>query len=281
MNFGVIIRSIGERTEELCYESVRQSVAESDIHILRNYYPSYKVFLEMFKIAKKMEYDWFLGLDADVILCENWLDLFKSKIENKNCDDIFRVQFYVKDGITFNNLVRGNNFYNGRFLELSTKYLKENIRIGKYWFLYKRGNYNTGYFTKPETSIRTHFREKKDILDAIYDEIIGYHAYEQYYSEIFRQYITRKQRDAGFATKHGNGFLCAENQQTLLHDNMMEQYIANIAWNTGDDFTVKHVDGRIRGKIEKYLFEKYNICENSKLNISLKDFYKKAGNTGI
>ena len=44
---------------------------------------------------------------------------------------------------------------------------------------------------------------------------------------------------------------------------MMEQYIANIAWNTGNDFTVKHVDGRIRSKIEKYLFEKYNIYENS------------------
>lgn len=275
MKFGVIIRSIGERTEKLCYESVKQYIPDENINLLRNYYPSYKAFLKMFKIAKKEKYDWFLGLDADVILKENWFDLFKSKIENNQCDNIFRVHFYVKDGITGNNLVRGNNFYNGKYLKLSKKYLKENIIIGRFWFYYKNKGFNTGYFTKPESAIRTHFREKLNIPDKTFEETVGYHSYEQYYSEIFRQYITRRKREPEYINKSGNGFLSLENQGGLLKENKLEQYVANIAWNDFEKFKIKHIDGRIRNKIIRYLIDKYNILENQSVDFNLADFYEK------
>ena len=42
MKFGVFIRSIGERTEKLSYESVKQSIADENIHIIRYYYPATK-----------------------------------------------------------------------------------------------------------------------------------------------------------------------------------------------------------------------------------------------
>ena len=59
MKIGVYVRSIGERTERLCLESCYQYVDPSDVHLLKNYFPSYEVYREMFKRANKSEYDWF------------------------------------------------------------------------------------------------------------------------------------------------------------------------------------------------------------------------------
>ena len=67
MKFGVYVRSIGERTERLCLESCYKYVDPSDVHLLKNYFPSYNVYREMFNRADKSDYDWFLAVDADIV----------------------------------------------------------------------------------------------------------------------------------------------------------------------------------------------------------------------
>ncbi len=275
MNFGVVIRSIGERTEQLCYDSVAQCLPKQKIHIVKNYYPSYNAYLKMFQIAKKEKYDWFLGLDADVILKPNWYKLFLEKIADGKCDDLFRIHFYVQDQITEQKLVRGNNFYNGKYTQQSENFLKKCILVGKFWFYFKNKGYNSGYFTKPESSIRVLFRERLNIHDFIFNETIGYHSYEAYYSEIFRQYLTRKKRDPFFSQKPENNFLKKESQLFLKNSKDIDKYIANLAWNSEKDFDFKNIDGRIREKIIKYMKEKYNISENKSIIMNLDTFYKK------
>jgi len=75
MRFGVFIRSIGERTEQLCAESCYQCLPPENVHILRNYYPSYNVYRAMFQEALKLGYEWYMGLDADVILLPGWMKI--------------------------------------------------------------------------------------------------------------------------------------------------------------------------------------------------------------
>lgn len=272
LNFGVIIRSIGERTEKLCYESVRQYISEDKIHILRNYYPSTKAFLKMFEIAKNQNYDWFLGLDADIVLGKNWFDLFKSKVKDEKTNDFFRIHFFVKDGITHTNLVRGNNFYNAKYLKLSEKYLRYNIKVGNSWFYYKLMGLSTELFTKPESSILIHFEKKHSIFNKVFDEVIGYHSYEQYYSEIFRQYITRRVRDPEYINNYGKEFIGLDCRKKLLKDNQIDRYVANLAWHN-NDFVVQTPNGQILKEITTILL-KNGISEKMEININLHQFYK-------
>lgn len=272
MNFGVIIRSIGERTEKLCYESVKQYIAEDNIHILRNYYPSTKAFLKMFEIAKNQKYDWFLGLDADVVLRKNWFDLFKSKLKDEETNNFFRIHFFVQDDITHTNLVRGNNFYNAKYLELSEKYLKYNIKVGESWSHDAFKDLPTILFTKPESSIHIHFERNHNIFNKLFDEVIGYHSYEQYYSEIFRQYITRRVRDPEYINNNGMEFLELECQKKLLKNNQLDRYVANLAWHN-NDFVIQIPNGQILKEITTTLL-KNDISEKGEINILLYQFYK-------
>ncbi len=272
MKFCVFIRSIEERTEGLSYQSVRKHIPEEDIFIIRNQFPSYKAYSSMFRIAIQKKLDWFLGLDADVILAPNWFETFKKRTDEGK--DYFRIHFLTKDLITNQFLVRGNNFYNGQMAEKSYYYLRKNINIGRFWFFYKWKGFHSGYFLKPETSIRTHFKTG-DVLDQTFQESIGWHGYEQYYYEIYRQYLTRRFRDPAFATKDGNEFLNFSLQDPYFIEND-EKKVAAMAWQDFSNWNLKSIDGRINAKIKQRL-ERLGVQELLPIKFDIDDFYKKRG----
>lgn len=271
MKIGVIIRSIGERTEKLCYESVSQCIPDVNIHIVRDYFPSYKAYIKMFEIAKSRNYDWFLGIDADVVLRNDWLYIFEKQLLAKKHDDIFRYHFMIKDYITRAELSRGNHFYNGKYIDLALKYLKYNVRIGRFWFFYKLFGYNKKLFLKPESEIQVHML-KHNLIETSSEEIIGWHGYEQYYSEIFRQYLVRYHRDPGFINSFGKDFLPLERQKELLSSEDFDRYIANIAWNNANRWKLESIDGRIKNEIISFM-ESIGISEKSPNELSIDDFY--------
>lgn len=274
MRFGVFIRSTGERTEKLCEQAVRLHVPAENIHLLRGYYPSYKVFQKMFKIAGRERYDWYLGLDADVVLRKDWLELFQQKLANEETNQYFRIFFHVRDAMAAQPIVRGNNWYNFQHHDLTFKYYKRNIRIGRYWFYYKHKGFGSGCFTKPESSIRTHMRKESGILDHSFKEIVGWHGFEQYHAEIFRQYLTRYRRDPNFINTAGNEFLRADWRNDLIQNNDMEKYAANLGWNCGPDWKAKYVDARMNARIQHYL-QKRGVAEKPVLRMSLDEFYDR------
>ena len=59
INFGVIIRSISERTENICYESCEKAIPKENIHLVKNIYPSFRAHIKTFEIAINHKYDWF------------------------------------------------------------------------------------------------------------------------------------------------------------------------------------------------------------------------------
>jgi hypothetical protein len=272
MNFGVIIRSIGERTERLCHESAALHVPEQNIHLLRNYCPSYKAYREMFKIAGARGYDWYLGLDADVVLKENWWELFNKNIKAAREKGAFRFHFAVMDKLMSAPVFRGNHFYNGQYTGICAQFLEHNIRIGRYWFYYRFKGLRPGLFLKPETSIRTHMREKLAVEDAIFDEIIGFHSYEQYYAEIYRQYITRRRRDTDFINKLSFNYLDSTRADMLRTTGDMDRFVACLAWNAASEWKIKTIDGRINSKARMFL-EDQGIAEKAGILCSLDDFY--------
>ena len=98
MNFGVFVRSIGERTERLCLEACYQCLPRENVHLLKDYYPSYNVYRAMFSGAKRHRYDWYMGLDADVILEPNWIQRVEEKIELLSAkSEVYKFTFKLHD----------------------------------------------------------------------------------------------------------------------------------------------------------------------------------------
>lgn len=212
MNFGVIIRSIGERTETLCLEACRRVLPKSKIHIVRDYYPTYRAYRQMYNISLEKEYDWYLGLDADVVLKDNWLDVAEKKINELAGEDYFGFSFSIRDKF-LRNLDRGNHFYCGRFTKRAL------------WFLENR----TRDSLKPESYISRYLKSDNPPKKGRYfkDIVIGYHGYEQFYKHIYYRFLLRRfriQRDPEGKEKYVNLFKNVKNLGDL------DFYAGKLGW---------------------------------------------------
>lgn len=271
MHFGIYIRSIGERTEQLCIDSCGQYIDLKDIHVLRNYFPSYNIYREMFNRAVKSEYDWFLGIDADVVLYENWFKIVHKDIEHCINKKVFKFTYLVDDYIFREPIDRGNHIYNNAFSKYALKELKKNIFISKLPRFLKK-HYEIGRYLKPETSLRGRLLKTKNLLNFNYTEVIGVHGAEQYLSEVFRRFAVRANRNSEYANKYN--FLHQSNQESLHQQGDIDRYVANLGWNYG----MKHHFGRVDARtLEKYrkILKEIGITERNKINKDLTWFYNK------
>jgi len=186
MKIGVIIRSVGERTAQLCYDAVAQTMPDTSISIVENHYPFSSAIYRMVEIAEHAKYDWYLGLDADVILCPTWLDIAQHYMSDK----YYRIDFIGIDRFIGQAPV-GAHLYNGRF----------NAKI-------RKALGQTENTTKPEGNIR-------HIIDVPQHQptvLIGHHGFEQYRRDIFARFALRAVRNPEYVKKHGlfSGKLCVE-----------------------------------------------------------------------
>lgn len=176
IRFGIIIRSIEERTEKLCYDSCLQAVPKENIHIVRNIYPSFKAYIEMFKISIEYKYDWFLALDADMVLFPNWFDMVAEKIYKYNKSNLFVFGHLVEDKF-LGTIDRGNHCYNGFYSELAieavSKAIKESVKLERYIKKYIKGIKRIPTFT----------------------EKIAWHGFEQYNKDIYFRFWNRRRRN--------------------------------------------------------------------------------------
>lgn len=271
MKFGIYIRSIGERTEQLCIDSCKQYIDSEDIHILRNYFPSYNVYREMFNRAEKSDYDWFLAVDADVVLSPNWHDMVIEKIEGVDPKNTFKFTFRVYDPIYCNLIDRGNHVYNNTFTPLAIGALKKNILISRLPRIFKRF-FNSGYYLKPETSLRGVLKEKHGLSNFNYPEVIGIHGTEQYYCEIFRTFLIRSKRNPEWINKYE--FLQKNKQKQLFLQNEFELYVANLGWHHGDSCALNKIDSINIGLYQEIL-KKFKIQEREPLEMAIGEFYEK------
>lgn len=204
---GVFIRSVGERTERLCIEACRSCLPAEQVHLLRDFTPSYRVYEEMFRRAATAQYDWFLGLDADVVLRSDWLGLAKQYYAQVSKGDWLVFSLAVQDPF-LGVIDRGNHFYNGRHALAALEVLTTKTRSS----------------LKPESSI-CHFLPYPD--PHFMESIIGYHGYEQFYRDIYKRFWLQAQRKPTLEKQFP--FLYTKDE---MHDTR-EREIARLGWQTG------------------------------------------------
>jgi len=257
---GIFIRSSGERTESLTYESCLKGIDKSNIHIIKNYYPSWKAYEKMFNDAKTIGYDFFLGIDADIVLKENWLSIVEKKIRTIQNEDFFVITFHMNDPF-IGNADRGNHFYNG-------KYSSESLHILKTI---------TWKTLKPEIFIRNYI----DAKTFVFDDIIGYHGFEQYYRDIFYRFWIQYKRNHSNISKNK-----LFNDKIKIDDDLR---VARAGWNKSKKEFIKIIltnrlkilninpNNKKKMTFEKHL-QKLDCEEKPLLSKSLLQFYEERNN---
>jgi hypothetical protein len=174
-DFGVVIRSVGERTEGLCFDACKQAVDEKDIVIIRGVFPASKAYQQMFTTALSRKWRWFLGVDADVVMTSDWLEIAKRRREDFSSREWLVFGLGMEDK-WLGRVDRGNHFYNGRHVQEALRTLQT----------------KTAGRLKPESDI---CRVLKYYNPFFKDEMAGYHGYEQYYRDIFYTFWLRAKRN--------------------------------------------------------------------------------------
>jgi hypothetical protein len=128
----------------------------------------------MFQSALEQKYDWFLGLDADIVLQPDWLEKARLKRLEAQESPWFVFSLAVADKFV-GHIDRGNHFYNGECSEEALRVLDR----------------YTKHHSKPESSI-CQYIDRDDLHFG--DTVIGYHGYEQFYQDIFFRFRQRAKR---------------------------------------------------------------------------------------
>ena len=231
--FCIFIRNIGERTEQLCYESCSLNVPHENIFVLRNIFPAYKTYKQMFQEAKRLKCDWFLGVDADVVLVKDWYKLALQKKNELDANEWFSFSLNVEDKF-FGNVDRGKHFYWGKHVDQAIDILDK----------------KTKYLYKPESSI-CHYIDYAD--PHFIDATIGYHGYEQFYKDIFYRFWLQVKRNRDLEKEFP--FLKKSNS---LDSEDRDYFLAREGWNIGKE-------SRIRSwiRLNNPLFRKRAMSDNS------------------
>lgn len=270
MKFGVFIRSIGERTEDICYQAVNVWVPKENIHVIKNVSPSYLAFNEMFKQAKEQEYDWFVGLDADVVLSERWMDIIRRELlkMGDGKENMFKITFQVRDRITGEILNRGIHLYNGRFVNEALEGMEVVMQAAKYPMIYRLIG-KKKFYVKPESSLAGIVRERYHLDARELSILMGVHGLEQYYHEIFRQFVTRRQRDETYLNTYPEILNTETNDKELN----LERKVAKLGWDKSAEMKINKVSIDAIDEY-KYFLEENGVIEKAPININFKKFYR-------
>lgn len=179
MKFGVILRSSGERTEQLSYDSAKEGGPVDMIHIT----PFAEAVRQMIIIAMDKQYDYFMGLDADVILMGGWEEKILSAI--KAAGHFFRIDFWLIDRFQ-PTPIKGVHLYNAQYCRRMLEAI-EAVRTRP----------------KPESGIGHHLG-KKDLSPPF---ALGYHGFEQYKADIFNRLAFKVAKDPYARARFNSIFL--------------------------------------------------------------------------
>lgn len=242
MRFGAIIRSFGERTKWLCHDSIINRLPEKNIHFIKNVFPFSEVVEQMIVLASEKGYDWYIGVDADIVLVPDWLKRIENTLrEIKDIDSYYKIDFQLKDKFVNNTLIYGLHLYNG-------KYNKQMFDILK----------TTKNTSKPEGNIRHKINAK---FINLVSGPIGYHGYEQYYRDIYSRFAIRSFRNVEDIQRYN-----------LFEDKDEDNVVGYKGWKYGlknKESILSLLDANNRITASKFGYKE----KKDLLNIGLEEFY--------
>lgn len=172
-NCSVVIRSVGERTEQICFDITRRQITDPKfIHIIRN-----SPFIEAISRGMDLTLDsgnqYALFLDADVLLLDDALQMMLSQIKQINYP-FFMCNFAILDYQFGCSTYAGVHFYNSEYFKLAKNYLDESKNE-----------------QRPESNIYYQIALKNNIPSVGNATIVGLHGYEQWYADSYRTMFVR------------------------------------------------------------------------------------------
>lgn len=168
-NVIVVIRSVKERTEQLCLKYVLREVIEENVYLIHEK-PFRKAVIKNFQIGIENELKWTLAIDADVLLKENAIKemIFEAeKLSNK---------YFLYQGLIFDRFF--NQFKSGGPHLYRTKMLNDLIH-----FVPKDGE-----SLRPESD-SFHGLVNRDYHYFNDNKFYGLHDFEQNYFDIYRKFF--------------------------------------------------------------------------------------------
>lgn len=173
----VVIRSVGERTEQYCKTIIKGQINSQAIFIVQER-PFWKAVDRMFKIGIDENRPWTLAVDADVLLTAGAIDRMV-----ENCSKISADYFFYQGHILdkFHQKIRGGgpHLYRTNSLETAAKYVEAAAKT-----------------MRPESGIQS-FMENEGHFVFQSKEIYGIHDFYQFKADIFRKafFNAKKQND--------------------------------------------------------------------------------------
>lgn len=246
MKLGAIVRSCGERTERLCIDSLKQELYKGDIKVIRNVYPFRETLQHCYATAIKEEFDWYLCVDADMVMVRGWRELFEDRlrslgdtIESKK---IWELNFKLRDVVDLNpigDLRVINNKYSEE-LFYSHKQIKDSV--------------------KPEAAICANIMKRLKVTRAVFKNIIAYHGFNQYKKDLFNRFYIRACRDTSYVRK-----------RDLFKEPLSDvEEIAKAGWGYG----IKHRTAKSLDASKKLDVRALGYDELPPLEIDLNCFYR-------
>lgn len=169
----VVIRSVGERTEQACLEIVHSQVAaDNQIHCVKNK-PFSDAHVESLHLAVQSQAKWALFLDADVLLHENALAMMLREAENIS-QAFFMLNFPVLDRGFDGPAYAGVHLYSAKHLR--TALLLSEVVEGA---------------QRPENRLCVEMAHKAKIPSLGSSKVAGLHGYEQFYTDLYRTTFVR------------------------------------------------------------------------------------------
>jgi hypothetical protein len=168
INATIIIRSVGERTEQACKKLIlEQGVKEEDVFVVREV-PFSASMKRSFKIGIEQEKEWAFCIDADLLLRPRSIQKMIQFAESQK-ENVCEVQAFVLDKFFAGPRQAGNHLYRTSLLPEVLKRIPEE-----------------GTDIRPESY--TLAKMKKDGYPFVkFPEIIGTHDDEQYNFDIYRK----------------------------------------------------------------------------------------------
>lgn len=178
-NVTVVIRSVGERTESLCYQLVTKQVPAENVLIIHEV-PFVQAVAKAFEIGLDYNLSWTFCLDADYLLATGAIAKLVTAAEK--CDNsIFKVQGESLDKFFGGPVwVGGQHLYRTSLLRKAQQFLPFDVKT-----------------VRPETYV---LREMEKIGHPLLqtEDVSGLHSYEQYYRDIYRQMFVRAHKNRSY-----------------------------------------------------------------------------------
>ena len=240
----VVIRAVGERTEDACISLTMEQVKNLNIFVIHEI-PFSSAVKKTFELGLENNKKWTLAIDADVLIRKNAIpDLINSANSSNYLNKLFVYQGSVLCKVFGKPRPAGFHLYQTKFLKKALSYCDE-----------------TKNNIKPESSIYKKMNEL-GYVTYVSDKLYALHDYEQYYQDNFRNGFLQAKKHPhyceSFMKYWGENAELDSDYRAMLHG-----WISGVSHRD----TVR-VDKNYFQKIVKKDFLNYELKEKKELDLT-------------